>query len=42
MDFTLCEVTFGQVDMYHRQRALVSAVHIPSHASRVQCVQIRE
>jgi hypothetical protein len=42
MDFTLCKVTFGQVDMYHCQRALVSAVHIPFHASKVEWVQISE
>jgi hypothetical protein len=33
---------FCQVDTCHRQRALVSAVHIPSHASKVQCMQISE
>jgi hypothetical protein len=42
MDFIFCEVTFDKVDMYHRQRALASAVLIPSHASRVQHVQISE
>jgi hypothetical protein len=42
MDFILCEVTFGQVDTCHRQHALVNAMHIPSHTSRVQHVQISE
>jgi hypothetical protein len=42
MDFILCTVTSGKVDMCHRQRALASAVLIPSHASRVQPVQISE
>jgi hypothetical protein len=42
MDFTLCEVTFSKVDMYHRQHALDSAVLIPSYASKVQHVQISE
>jgi hypothetical protein len=42
MDFTLYKVTFGQVDMCHHHRALVSVVHIPSHANKVQCVQISE
>jgi hypothetical protein len=36
------EVTFGQVDTCHCQHALVSAVHIPSHASGVQHVHIGE
>jgi hypothetical protein len=40
--FTFYEVIFGQVDMCHRQRALASTVLIPSHASRVQHVQINE
>jgi hypothetical protein len=42
MDFTLCKVTFGQLDTCHCQRALINAMHIPSHARRVQCVQISE
>jgi hypothetical protein len=42
MDFTFYEVTFGKVDTCHRQHALASAVQIPSHASRVQHVQISE
>jgi hypothetical protein len=42
MDFTLSEVTFGKVDTCHRQRALASAMVIPSHASRVQHVHISE
>jgi hypothetical protein len=42
MDFTLYECTFGQVDTYHRQRALISAMHIPFHANRIQHVQISE
>jgi hypothetical protein len=40
MDFILCEVTFGKVDMCHRQQALASAVLISSHTNRVQHVQI--
>jgi hypothetical protein len=42
MDFTLYKVTFGKVDTCHRQRALASALLIPSHANRVQHVQISE
>jgi hypothetical protein len=42
MDFTLSEVTFGKVDTCHCQRALVSAVLIPSHASKIQHVKICE
>jgi hypothetical protein len=42
MDFTLYKVTFVKVDMYHRQRALASKNLIPSHASKVQYVQISE
>jgi hypothetical protein len=42
MDFTLCKVTFDKVDTCHRQRALASALLIPSHASRVQHMQISE
>jgi hypothetical protein len=39
MDFILCKVTFGQVDTCHHQCLLANAVHISSHASRVQQVQ---
>jgi hypothetical protein len=42
MDFTLCEVISGKVDMCHCQLALISALLIPSYASRVQRVQINE
>jgi hypothetical protein len=42
MDFILCEVTFGHVDMCHYLHVLVNEVHIPSHASKVKCVQISE
>ena len=42
MDFTLSEVTFDKVDMCHRECAHASALLIPSHASKVQCVQISE
>jgi hypothetical protein len=42
MDFTLYEVIFGKVDMCHHRRALANVVLIPSHASRVQHVQISE
>jgi hypothetical protein len=42
MDFTLCKVTFDKVDTYHRHRVFASVVLIPSHANRVQYVQISE
>jgi hypothetical protein len=42
MDFFLCKVTLGQIEKCHCQRALVNALHIPSHASNVQYVQINE
>jgi hypothetical protein len=42
MDFTLCKVTFDKVDTCHRQCTLTSVVLIPSHANRVQQVQISE
>jgi hypothetical protein len=38
----LCKVTFDKVDMYQPQRALANAMLIPSHASKVQHVQINE
>jgi hypothetical protein len=42
MDFILYKVTFGKVDACHCQRVLASALLIPSHASRVQHMQISE
>jgi hypothetical protein len=42
MDFILYEVTCGQVDTCHRHNVLISTMHIPFHASKVQCVQISE
>jgi hypothetical protein len=42
MGFTLCKVTFDKVDTCHRQHALASALLMPSHASRVQHMQISE
>jgi hypothetical protein len=42
MDFTLREVILGKVDMCHCHRVLADAVLIPSHASRVQHVQISD
>ena len=36
------KVTFDKVDMYQPQHALTNAMLIPSHASKVQHVQINE
>ena len=42
MDFTLREVTFDKVDMYHHHCTLASAVLIPFHVRRIQHMQISE
>jgi hypothetical protein len=42
MDFTLYEVTFGKVNTCHCQYVLASVELIPSHANKVQHVQINE